>query len=79
MLLTGLFVHTNPISIEIYRNYFLLSVSSYSHIYISKFTAVYVDKVYDHTKLYRVVYMSSMQVYTKYVVILILYINMMVL
>ena len=34
---------------------------------------VYVDIVYDHTKSSRVVYISSMQVYIKYMVILILY------
>ena len=39
----------------------------------------YVYRICDHTRSSRVVYMSSMQVYTKYVVILILYINMVVL
>jgi hypothetical protein len=34
---------------------------------------VYVDGVYDHAKLSRVVCMSSMQVYKEYMVILILY------
>jgi hypothetical protein len=34
---------------------------------------VYVDGIYDHTKPFRVVCMSSMQVYIEYMVILILY------
>ena len=40
------------------------------HIWSSE---VYVDVVYDHTKSSRVVCISSMQVYLKYIVILILY------
>ena len=34
---------------------------------------VYVDEVYDHTKLSKVVYMLSMHAYIEYVVILIIY------
>jgi hypothetical protein len=34
---------------------------------------VYVDEIYDHTKPSKVVYMLSMHVYIKYVVILIIY------
>jgi len=34
---------------------------------------VYVDKVYDHTKPSKVVYMLSMHAYIKYVIILIIY------
>jgi hypothetical protein len=59
-------------------NYFILSWSSYSHVYISRFWGicpdeVYVDVVYEHTKPSRVVCMSSMQVYIEYMVVLILY------
>jgi hypothetical protein len=40
---------------------------------------VYVDRVYDHTRLSRVGCMSSMQVYIEYMVILILYTIIMIL
>ena len=40
---------------------------------------VYVDGVFDHTKLSRVVCMSSMQIYIEYMVILILYTTVIVL
>jgi hypothetical protein len=40
---------------------------------------VYVDEVYDHTRPSIVVYMTSMQVYIEYMVILILYTTVIVL
>jgi hypothetical protein len=49
-------------------------------VYISRFRVyiwpdeVYVDEIYDHTRPSTVVYMSSMQVYVEYMVILIIYI-----
>jgi len=59
-----------------YRSiFFLLSFGIYisldlGHIWSDE---VYVDEVYDHTKLSKVVYMLSMYAYIKYVVILIIY------
>jgi hypothetical protein len=43
------------------------------------FDEVYVDEVYDHTRPYMLVRMSSMQVYIEYMVILILYTTVIVL
>jgi hypothetical protein len=51
-----------------------LEASFFCEKYRSKLYIYIVDEVYDHTRPSTVIYMSSMQVYVEYMIILILYI-----